>query len=169
MNKRIDLSLRLASFREAGMIAVMSRDMIEQGLTWRWTAERVAASIRAPDVNALVARSHATIAGFAIMRYGEDDAHLDLLAVAPRYRRMGVGRQLVRWLEECAVVAGIFDITLELRAGNADAREFYTSLGYRPLHQVPGYYQGRETALRMHRDLRVMASVNGSSEPRSSA
>lgn len=154
MRKSEKFLLRLAKLREAGAIAFMSRDLVEYGLPWRWTAERIAASIRASETNVLVALNGETIAGFAIMRYGESDAHLDLLAVAPRYRRMGVGRQLVHWLERCAVVAGIFDITLELRAENELARDFYISLGYRPLHQVPGYYQGREAALRMQRDLR---------------
>lgn len=153
MKNGADLKLRLARLREAGVIAVMSRDMIEYGLTWRWTPERVAGSIRAPDVNVLVACSRGSIAGFAVMRYGDDDAHLDLLAVAPQSRRAGVGRQLLGWLEECAVVAGIFNVTLEVRAGNERARNFYTSLGYRPLRQLPGYYQGREAAVRMGRDL----------------
>jgi len=71
---------------------------------------RVAASIGAPDVNVLVACVHSKIAGFAIMRYGDDDAHLDLLAVAPPYRRAGIGRRLLEWLEKCAVVAGAWAI-----------------------------------------------------------
>jgi len=114
---------------------------------------RVAASIRAADVNVLVARMQDDIAGFAIMRYGDDDAHLDLLAVAPRYRRAGVGRQLLAWLEKCAVVAGIFSIGLEVRAGNDGAQLFYQRMGYRTTDQLPGYYQGIEAALRMSRDL----------------
>ncbi len=146
------LSLRLAQPAEAAAIAYLSRDLIEYGLGWRWTPARVAASIRAPDANVLVACIHDHIAGFAIMRYGED-AHLDLLAVAPPYRRLGIGRQLLEWLEKCAVVAGIFSVTLEVRAGNEGAQLFYKRLGYRPLAHVPGYYQGIEAALRMGRDL----------------
>ena len=114
---------------------------------------RVAASIRAPDVNVLVACIHENIAGFAIMRYGDDDAHLDLLAVAPPCRRAGVGRQLLEWLEKCAVVAGIFSVTLEVRAGNEGAQLFYQRMGYCTLAHLPGYYQGFEAALRMGRDL----------------
>ena len=114
---------------------------------------RVAASIRAPDLNVLVACIHGNIAGFAIMRYRDDVAHLDLLAVAPPYRRAGVGRQLIEWLEKCAVVAGIFTVTLEVRAGSEGAQLFYKRLGYRTLAQLPGYYQGIEGALRMGRDL----------------
>ena len=148
-----ELTLRLARPAEADAIAGLSRDLIEYGLPWRWTPMRVAASIRAAEVNVLVARIHGKIAGFAIMRYGEDDAHLDLLAVAPPYRRSGVGRQLLEWLEKCAVVAGIFSVALEVRAANESAQRFYERLGYYTLVHLPGYYQGVEAALRMGRDL----------------
>jgi ribosomal-protein-alanine N-acetyltransferase len=148
-----ELSLRLARTADASSIANLSRDLIEYGLRWRWTAERVAASIRAPNVNVLVAWMDKDIAGFAIMRYGEDDAHLDLLAVAPPYRRAGIGRRLLEWLEKCAVVAGIFNVALEVRAENQEAQLFYNRMGYRTLVQLPGYYQGVEAGLRMGRDL----------------
>ena len=148
-----ELSLRLARLADADSIANLSRDLIEYGLNWRWTPVRVAASIRAANVNVLVASMHEEIAGFAIMRYGDDDAHLDLLAVAPPYRRNGIGRQLMEWPEECAIVAGIFNVDLEVRAGNEEAQIFYNRMGYRTLLQLPGYYQGIEAALRMGRDL----------------
>lgn len=150
---RSELSLRLARLADADSIANLSRDLIEYGLNWRWTPVRVAASIRAANVNVLVASMHEEIAGFAIMRYGDDDAHLDLLAVAPPYRRSGIGRQLMEWLEECAIVAGIFNVDLEVRAGNEEAQIFYSRMGYRTRLQLPGYYQGIEAALRMGRDL----------------
>jgi ribosomal protein S18 acetylase RimI-like enzyme len=148
-----ELSLRLARLADANSIANLSRDLIEYGLRWRWTPVRVAASIRAPNVNVLVACMHEDIAGFAIMRYGDDDAHLDLLAVAPLYRRAGIGRQLLEWLEKCAVVAGIFNVDLEVRAANQEAQLFYDRMGYRTLVQLPGYYGGIEAGLRMGRDL----------------
>lgn len=148
-----ELSLRLARPADAAPIAILSRDLIEYGLQWRWTTERVAASIRAANVNVLVARIHGNIAGFGIMRYGDDDAHLDLLAVTPMYRRLGVAQQLLQWLEKCAVVAGTFNVALEVRAGNEAAQLFYKQMGYRELAHLPGYYQGVEAALRMGRDL----------------
>ena len=148
-----DLSLRLARPSDATTIAALSRDLIEYGLRWRWTPVRVTASIHAPDVNVLVACIHDRIAGFAIMRYGDDDAHLDLLAVVPPYRRAGLGRQLIEWLEKCAVVAGIFKVDLEVRASAKGAQLFYERMGYRVLVHLPGYYQGIEAGIRMGRDL----------------
>jgi ribosomal-protein-alanine N-acetyltransferase len=148
-----DLSLQLARQADAVPIAELSRDLIEYGLQWRWTPRRITASIRASNVNVLVARMHGDTAGFAVMRYGDDDAHLDLLAVTPPYRRSGVGRQLLEWLEKCAVVAGIFNVTLEVRAGNQGAQLFYKQMGYHTIGYLSGYYQGMEAAFRMGRDL----------------
>jgi ribosomal-protein-alanine N-acetyltransferase len=148
-----DLSLQLARPPDASIIAKMSRDLVEYGLRWRWTAKRVEASIRAPDVNVLVARIDDQLAGFAIMHYGEHVAHLDLLAVAREYQRNGVARQLLQWLEKCAVVAGILRVVLEVREGNHGARRFYERMGYQKLVRLPGYYQNTEAALRMGRDL----------------
>jgi len=148
-----DLSLRLARPADAVPIATLSRDLIEYGLQWRWTPARIEASIRASGVNVLVACVRGSIAGFAIMRYGDDHAHLDLLAVVPRCRREGIGSQLLEWLEKCAVVAGLSSVALEVRAENEGAQLFYRRMGYRPLAELPGYYQGIEAAIRMGRDL----------------
>lgn len=146
------LILRLAGLADANAIATLSRDLIEYGLVWRWIPMRVAASIRAANVNVLVATKNGKVAGFAIMRYGEDEAHLDLLAVVPRYRRTGIGSRLLQWLEECAVVAGISSVTLEVREGNKGAQRFYEHMGYRKLAPLHGYYQGVEAAIRMGRN-----------------
>jgi ribosomal-protein-alanine N-acetyltransferase len=160
-----EVILQLARPADAAAIANLSRDLIEQGLRWRWTPMRVAASIRAKNINVLVAWVDENLAGFAIMRYGEDDAHLDLLAVVPRYQRAGVGRQLLQWLEKCAIVAGIFNVELEVRANNEGAKLFYQRMGYLPLVRLPGYYQGIEAALRMRRDLSSKLADHEPKEP----
>ena len=154
--------LELARSADAARLAGMSRQLIESGLAPAWDAGRITWHIGHPDSVVLVARSSYDIAGFAIMRYADDSAHLNLLAVDPAHRRRGVARRLVEWLEETALTAGTFRIALELRAGNEGARAFYCTLGYRELTQLPGYYQGREAAIRMVRNLaRVTAPDDG--------
>ena len=66
-----------------------------------------------------------------------------------------MGRSLIRWLEESALVAGISDIYLEVRAQNMAARNFYRALGYVEFEEIRGYYNRTETAIRMVHDLRV--------------
>ncbi|MGA2708730.1 MAG: GNAT family N-acetyltransferase [Steroidobacteraceae bacterium] len=145
--------LGLARNMDAREIAEMSRDLIEQGLTWSWTPARVQHFISGSDSTVVVARRERRIAAFAIMHCGDEVAHLNLLAVATVHRRLGLGSQLMNWLVETAVTAGVFRINLELRTHNEAARAFYEALGFEKLGVVPGYYQGREAALRMSRRL----------------
>jgi ribosomal-protein-alanine N-acetyltransferase len=150
--------LSLARRADARQIAEMSRDLIEQGLSWSWTPMRVLRSIRGIDSSVVVARRGERIAAFGIMHYGEEVAHLNLLAVAAAHRRCGLGRRLMDWLCTTAIEAGVFRVDLELRAENGGARVFYERLGFETLNVVPGYYQGREAALRMTRRLGVPAA-----------
>ena len=146
-------TLCLARSEDAEEIAGMSRDAIEEGLTWSWTPTRVRRSILSRESSVVVARREERVAAFAIMYFGDDVAHLNLLAVAAPHRRQGIGRRLIQWLSESAVEAGVFRIDLELRETNAGAREFYQNLGFQTRDIVQGYYQGREPALRMTRRL----------------
>lgn len=133
----------------------MSYELVESGLRPAWGATRIGWYVRHPESVVLTARRDRTITGFAIMRYADEVAHLNLLAVDPAYRRRGIARRLVTWLEETALTAGTYLIGLELRAQNQAARDFYCLLGYREVGRVPGYYQGIEAAIRMERDVRV--------------
>lgn len=148
-----DHKVELATQQDAEQIAIMSRDYIESGLGWSWNKQRVLRYMREPEVVVVVARLAGELQGFAIMQFGEYKAHLNLLAVKVRHRRRGLGRRLLQWLEETAQTAGTFKISLELRESNRAAQEFYKRLGYRPCKRIAGYYQGRENAIRMERDV----------------
>ena len=149
-----DITLRTGRPADAGKIAAMSRDLIETGLGWSWGPERVARSISNKDTCALLACERERIVAFSIMHFGDEHAHLNLLAVGPSHQRLGIGRHMVEWLVESAKVAGIATLHLELRAVNYVARSFYKSLGFTESAYIPGYYSGREMALRMVRVLR---------------
>jgi ribosomal-protein-alanine N-acetyltransferase len=154
-------TLRLATRDDAQLIARLSRDRIEQGLGWSWTALRVLRSVRDRETNVVVALDASESLGFGIMKYHDEEAHLLLLAVRAERVRQGIGTALVDWLERSALVAGIGRVSLEARASNAGARAFYLRLGYREIQSLPGYYQGREACVRMARDLWVERAVPG--------
>jgi ribosomal-protein-alanine N-acetyltransferase len=153
-----DYRMQPARRTDASALAQMSERFIEAGLRPSWGEVRIAWHIRDPESVVLTARHCGDLAGFAIMRYGDERAHLNLLAVAPGHRRRGVARALLTWLEESALTAGTFVIALELRAGNHSARAFYGALGYQETGEVPGYYQGVEAAIRLKRDVRPAAA-----------
>jgi ribosomal-protein-alanine N-acetyltransferase len=109
--------------------------------------------MRDPAINVAVAREKGRLAGFAIMQYKDDEAHLLLLAVDAAHRRKGIGRALMDWLETTALTAGTGCIYLEARASNVDARAFYARLGYLEVVDVPGLYSNSEDGVRLAKDL----------------
>jgi [ribosomal protein S18]-alanine N-acetyltransferase len=149
------MTIRLAEQCDVQAIALMSRDLIEAGLGWKYDSERIVSAMRQRETVVLVACEHALVVGFAVMEFGDERAHLVLLAVRPAQRRRGIGRGLMEWLIESARAAGMASVHLELRAGNEAARGFYRALGFSETLLVPGYYRGREAALRMLRLLRM--------------
>ena len=155
------IAIRLAELRDAQAIAVMSRDFIETGLGWKYDAARVTRAIKDRETVAVVAcdPKSSALNGFAIMEFGDERAHLVLLAVRPSHRRTGIGEGMLEWLLGSARVAGIASIHLELRANNEAARRFYRAMGFYETVLVPGYYRSgegrKEGALRMLRVLRT--------------
>lgn len=145
------VSIRLAVPGDGFTIAIMSRELIEHGLGWSWTPQRVRKSIADRDTNVIVACVGKHVVGFAIAQYGEEQLHLSLLAVRTDYQRRGLGKSLLAWVEKSAVTAGIHTMRLEVRAQNQEARRFYRNIGFEEVALLPLYYAGREAAVRLTR------------------
>ena len=149
--------IELATRADASVIAALSRDVVEQGLGWSWTEPRVLKALRDDATNVIVARTQSkagkVVAGFAIMRYGDDSAHLVLFAVDAAHRRRGIGSALLSWLETTARTAGINTIQLEARSKNSEARAFYQQLGFNEIGVRVSYYRGVEDAVRFEKSL----------------
>ncbi len=149
------ITLRPAVPSDAHAVALMSREYIEHGLGWRYDPPRVLRAIRRPDTTVLLACEREVPVGFGVMEFGDERAHLVLLAVRPTHRRRGIARRLLEWMIESALTAGIESVHLELRSGNEAAQRFYRALGFAETVVLPRYYGGREAALRMVRVLRT--------------
>jgi ribosomal-protein-alanine N-acetyltransferase len=149
-----DFPIDVAMPGDAQAIAVMSRDLIEAGLGWEYRRDRVLGMIRDRETTAIVTRDGARVAGFAIMTFGQERAHLVLLAVRPSHQRSGIAHRMIAWLNETALVAGVASLHVELRVTNLAALAFYKGEGLVETLRVPGYYRGREAAVRMIRVLR---------------
>ncbi len=151
------LTLGPAREDELLRLAALSRDLVEQGLGWTYTATALSRAQRRHDHELVVARNETGPLGFGLMQLGQDTAHLVLLVVDVPFRRRGIATALMDWLEVMARTAGVFDIDLEVRFSNLDARGFYRQRGYHPVSRIVGYYRGVEDAVRMRADLRVRA------------
>lgn len=145
--------IRIANSTDAESIAEMSRELVEYELGWSWTRSRVIEEINSNNANVIVTMAGNKEVGFAVMKYFDSEARLNLFGVHSNYRRKGIGTRMLKWLEETVLTNGTDIIYLETRLNNQTARDFYKSLGYKVIQRIPGYYKGRETAIRMAHDL----------------
>ncbi len=94
-----------------------------------------------PQRIALVALDAAnTIAGFVVASFIPPDAELETIAVAAKFQRQGLARQLFRALCDELRLAPITDLVLEVRASNHPALAFYRALGFAQTGLRPRYY-----------------------------
>lgn len=122
-----------------------------------WGEETFRALIRHDRTFARVAEARGSVVGFAVLWFTGEDAELGDLAVAPGWRRRGVGGRLLEAALRLARQGGARRLRLEVREGNRAARELYRAAGFRVLSRRPDYYEGPpEDALVM---------VRGAGEP----
>jgi ribosomal-protein-alanine N-acetyltransferase len=88
--------------------------------------------------------------GYAILMLAVDEAHLLNLAVSRRWRRCGVGRQLLQFVMAEARKQNCVMFYLEVRPTNIAALQLYGNAGFRQMGTRRDYYPaagGREDAL----------------------
>jgi ribosomal-protein-alanine N-acetyltransferase len=77
-----------------------------------------------------------------------DEVHVANIAVAPKFRRLGLGRRLMDHILHRAVEKGMQSATLEVRVGNRAALNLYESYGFQEVGRRKRYYSdNREDAL----------------------
>lgn len=148
------ITVQLATRDDAPAIADMSRALIEHGLPWTWTAERVTRAILAADTNVAVVRERGELIAFGIMEYLDEDAYLVLFAVQRAWQRQGIGAEVLRWLEASAAAAGSSRVRVDARRDNVAARSFYSELGYHEVRIRPRAYSDRIDQVRLEKWLR---------------
>ena len=82
-----------------------------------------------------------------------DEAQIMIIVVHPAWRGRGLGEALFIYLLQQALAHHAARVTLEVRRGNAAARQLYRKYGFRVVGERKGYYHGadggREDALLM--------------------
>jgi ribosomal-protein-alanine N-acetyltransferase len=96
----------------------------------------------------VVAVHRSTIVGYAVIAPGADRHHLLSIAVEPSRRRMGLGKEMLVFLESRI---GSGTIVLELRKSNVTAFDFYKNNGFLETGTMPNYYRDGEDAITMKR------------------
>lgn len=123
-----------------------------------WSERLLAGELRQPDASYLVASIEGQVVGFVGTWFVLDEAHICTLAVAPQWRRRGLGELLVLAALEDAVSRGATMAHLEYRLGNRAAARLYEKLGFERVGVRRGYYSDTNEDA-------VLARLDGLNEP----
>lgn len=140
-----DTELRLTSGGSADLDSVIRimNDAFDERFGEAWTRSQCAGILPMPGVRLVVARfSDGQAAGFSLHRTISDEAELLLLAVAPEFRRQGIGRMLLDQFMDHSSSSGVTRVHLEVREGNP-AVIMYRSAGFTLVGRRRKYYRGR--------------------------
>ena len=122
-----------------------------RSFTHPWSEASIRSSFDNPSDVFFAAREGDKIMGYCLLSdYGED-GYITNIAVSPEFRRMGVGRELMRFLID--YVSGRYSfISLEVRASNSPAIALYRQFGFEDAGIRKAYYSSPvEDALIMTR------------------
>ena len=108
-----------------------------------WSLAAMQSELESPFTHYLVALDGERLAGYAGLSAvpATFSADVQTIAVAPEFRRQGLGRQLVAELMTAARRRGAEQVLLEVRADNPAARALYESFGFEQIDLRRGYYQ----------------------------
>ena len=118
-----------------------------------WSERSIASELSNPLSLWLVCMDGETLAGYVGSQTVMGESDMMNLAVAPSYRRRGIGEALVNSLVERLALRNAHCLTLEVRASNQAAISLYQKQGFREIGLRPRYYRNpREDALILRKE-----------------
>jgi ribosomal-protein-alanine N-acetyltransferase len=117
-------------------------DIEAASFTSPWTREMYVAELQNVGVSFcyLARDTDGCAVGFCSFWRVVDELHINNLAVAPPYRRRGIGTALMQHILDEGVRLGASRATLEVRRSNEAARHLYEQLGFSAAGVRPAYY-----------------------------
>ena len=146
------MEIRKMTAREVPQVAELEKLCFSQP----WSEKSVAGELDNPLALWLVAMEGDRLAGYVGSQTVMDETDMMNLAVAPQFRRQGVGETLVNALTASLKELGSRCLTLEVRDSNGPARALYAKLGFAEVGRRRGYYRDpREDALILRKEWEI--------------
>ena len=143
-----DTQRRQPDIRHIGPQAASACAQIHaQSFAYSWTATDFETLLAARDVVGEAAmattwwRKSAGLAGFALSRRVLDEAEILTIAVAPEFRRKGIGSALLGGHLATLAAQGIKTLFLEVEAGNQAALALYAHFAFQQIGERKAYYR----------------------------
>lgn len=108
---------------------------------YSWTEEDFLRCLRQRNCIGMVAEFDDRVVGFMIYELHKTKLHILNFAVDPRYRRLGIGRQMVGKLIGKLSSHRRTKITLAVRETNLTAQLFFRNMTFKAVKVLRGYYE----------------------------
>nr|WP_208020648.1 ribosomal protein S18-alanine N-acetyltransferase [Labedella phragmitis] len=135
------MSMRPAAVEDLEEILALEEDTF---VSDAWSRPQMASELASPHTSYLVVVDDVEgVVGYGgvLAPSGSEDADIQTIAVAPSFRRAGLGRAIMAELIGAARLAGAERVFLEVREDNPAARALYADLGFVAIGVRPHYYQ----------------------------
>ena len=120
-----------------------------------WSENSISSELNNPLSYGLVAEDNGIVVGYVGSQSVLDAADMMNIAVAPDYRRNGIGQALVEGLVAHLLQKNVIALLLEVRVSNIPAIALYEKLGFEQVGRRRGYYHNpREDALILRKELK---------------
>ena len=145
----LTILIRMMEEKDLHEAAVIEQEVF----SLRWTEEMFRESLENENYLFLAAFvPDGQLAGYSGLLRSYEVGDITNVAVAPRFRRQGIGRMLLSSLLKMGEDRGMTDFSLDVRKSNVPAISLYESLGFSTEGVRRGYYAcPREDALIMWR------------------
>jgi len=126
---------------------MIRRDMLEvleieaESFEFPWLEEDFIRQLRQRNCIGMVAEHEDRVVGFMIYELNKTRLHVLNFAVAPDYRRAGVGSQMIAKLVGKLSAQRRTRVVLEVRETNLTAQLFFRACGFRAVSVLRGYYE----------------------------
>ena len=119
-----------------------------------WSQNGILDTVSNPSTVCLLAEKAGKAVGYLFAYKAGDEAEIARIAVAGEQKRQGVGKSLMRTLEEIGKKKQIRRLLLDVRESNREARAFYEKMAFQEDGVRRGFYQDPpEDAVLMSREL----------------
>jgi ribosomal-protein-alanine N-acetyltransferase len=115
-------------------------DIESASFEFPWSEEDFVRCLRQRNCIGMIAEHDDRVVGFMIYELHKTRLHILNFAVASRYRRLGVGSQMITKLASKLSSQRRTRITLEVRETNLAAQLFFRTQGFRAVNVLRNYY-----------------------------
>jgi len=106
-----------------------------------WSPAGFREVLESPGGFGLVAEAHGALKAYMLGRQLLDEGEILNLAVAPEWRRRGLGRKLLEASLRAFMDRGVTQVFLEVRESNRAAQRMYFARGFQPVGHRHDYYR----------------------------